>query len=117
MTTLIEKPEMEGTHYGVQVAWFGEEWGEALLALGHHDTRLAMAAFNRHVRHFGGLANLADDPEAVAADWIDQIKQRHGFFRKPDPEDGEDADWSWVVVWCAADNPNAVPITLLRLEA
>lgn len=119
MTTdqLISEPAMEGAHYGVQVAWLGEEWGEALIALGHHDTRLAMAAFNRHTRHFGGLANLADDPEAVAAEWADQIQQRHAVFRKPDPEEDEDQDWSWVAEWCNADNPHAVPVTLLRLEA
>lgn len=118
MTELIEKPAMEGTHYGVQVAWLGEEAGEALVALGHHDTRLVMAAFNRHTRHFGGLMNFADDPEATAADWVDEIQQRHAVFRKPDPdEDYEDPDWSWVAEWCGADNPNAIPVTLLRLEA
>ncbi|NEE12016.1 hypothetical protein G3M58_36865 [Streptomyces sp. SID7499] len=117
MTTLIDAPEMEATHYGVQVAWLGEEWGEALIALGHHDTRRILAAFNRHTRHYGGLTNLADDPDATAAEWADEIQQRHAFFRKPDPEEDEDPDWRWVAYWCEADNPNARPVTLLRLEA
>lgn len=117
MSDLIAKPAMEGTHYGIQVAWLGEDWGEALIALGHHDTRHALAAFNRHARHFGSLANLADDPEATTAEWAGEIKQRHGFFRKPDPDSGEDREWSWVIEWCDADNPNATPVTLLRLEA
>lgn len=112
MTTpeIVTHPEMEATHYGIQVAYIGED-GD-MIALGHHDTRRALAAFNRHARVYCGLRNLADDRDACAADWAGQIEHRMAVIRKPDFD--EDPDWRWVADWSAPDAPGARPITWLE---
>ncbi|MFE2563106.1 hypothetical protein [Streptomyces mirabilis] len=110
---LIADLAMEDTHYGIGVSHIGED-GD-LIALGHHSPRRALAAFNRHMRTFVGLANLADDRSATAADWVPALQQKYAVFRTPDPEnEWEDPDWSWVADWCDADVPGARPVTLLR---
>lgn len=108
---LIADPQMEDTHYGIPVAHIGED-GE-MLALGHHSTRRALAAFNRHARDFAGLTNLADDGSARTNDWASAISQRWAIFRKPDPQ-WEDPDYTWVADWSNPDAPGARPVTLLR---
>ncbi|MFJ9029776.1 hypothetical protein ACIRQP_14830 [Streptomyces sp. NPDC102274] len=114
MTGLILKPQTEDTHYGIPVVHIGEDG--AMLALGHHTPRRALAAFNRHARVFVGLANLADDRSVRAADYIPLISQRHGIFRKPDrASEWEDPDWEWVVVWSVPEHPDAQPITVLDI--
>jgi len=110
---LIADPAMEDTHYGIKVSHIGED-GD-LIALGHHRPLRALAAFNRHMRVFLGLDNLADDRSATAADWLPALQQKHAVFRTPDPENEfEDPEWSWVADWCEAGEPNARPVTLLR---
>jgi hypothetical protein len=111
---LITDPEMEATHYGITVAHIGED-GD-LIALGHHSDRRTLAAFNRHMRTFVGLANLADDRSATAAEWMSALQQKHAVFRAPNPTEDcwEDPDWTWVAEWCDADAPGAKPVTLLR---
>lgn len=110
---LITDPVMEETHYGIKVSHIGED-GD-LIALGHHSDRRTLAAFNRHMRVFLGLANLADDRSATAADWVPALQRKHCVFRVPDPANcWEDVDWSWVAAWCDADTPDATAVTLLR---
>lgn len=53
-------PDLKGftIYYGVPVSDIGEDGN--LIALGHHDTRQVLAAFNRHARTFWGLTDLYD---------------------------------------------------------
>lgn len=111
--TLIADPAMEDIHYGIKVSHIGED-GD-LIALGHHTDRRTIAAFNRHMRAFLGLANLADDRSATVADWLPALQRKHAVFRTPDPENEfEDPEWSWVAHWCDADTADARAVTLLR---
>jgi hypothetical protein len=105
---LIADPEAEDTHYGIAVTHVGED-GD-MLALGHHDTRKALAAFNRHSRTFIGLPNLADDFSARAEDWLDAIRPRWAVFTVPDPEQCQDSEWYWVANFSDEPIPNAQPI-------
>jgi hypothetical protein len=110
---LIADPEMEDTHYGIKVSHIGED-GD-LIALGHHSDLRTLAAFNRHMRVFLGLANLADDRSSTAAEWVPALQRKHAVFRTPDPDNEfEDPEWSWVAHWCDTDTPDARPVTLLR---
>ncbi|OEV14068.1 hypothetical protein [Streptomyces nanshensis] len=111
--TRIAEPEMEDTHYGVAVSYCSEDL-DNMLALGHHDARRALAAFNRHARTLAGLANLANDYSADADDWFSQIQPKWATFRTPDPHnDWEDpASW-WIAEWCDPETPGAQPVTLL----
>lgn len=61
-------PELAGfkTYYGIQVSYIGEDG--AMIALGHHDRRVTIAAMNRHARLDCGLANMLDDPRATYDD-------------------------------------------------
>lgn len=118
-TTLLARDaiEVEGTHYGVPVSTYGED-GD-MLALGHHDPRRAVAAFNRHARRFLGLLNILDDRRADATDVADLLADTvhgHGLFRLPNPELEEDPDYVWVMEECTADTPGAVPVTILRIS-
>ncbi|WP_333759281.1 hypothetical protein [Streptomyces sp. ISBFB 2968] len=108
----IDVPEMEDTHYGIGVSHIGED-GD-LIAIGHHSDRRTLAAFNRHMRTFLGLANLADDRSATAIEWLPALQRKHCVFRTPDPADCWEADWSWVAEWCDPETPGAQPVTLLR---
>jgi hypothetical protein len=85
---------MEAVHYGIPVASVGED-GD-MLALGHHDPRRALAAFNAHARRLG-LCNVADDHAMTAAEVLDDITQQWGYFRLPDPEQDDDPDALWYV--------------------
>ncbi|MEU6979648.1 hypothetical protein [Streptomyces sp. NPDC046371] len=111
--SIITDPEMEGTYFGIAVACIGED-GD-MLALGHHDPRRALAAFNRHARESFGYHNLADDPQASAADWLDATEQRWVIFRAPDPENTTYPQWIWHAESAREDAPHARPVTFLRV--
>jgi hypothetical protein len=104
--TVITNPEMEGTYFGIPVAYYGDEGN--MLALGHHAPRRALAAFNRHARVQCGLYNLADDLQAEAEDWIGGIRTMWLLFSEPD-EPG--------YLWCGRQvekgTAGALPVTLL----
>lgn len=53
-------PDLAGfeEHFGIKVSCFGED-GD-LVALGHHDPRRALAAFNRYTKSLIGLPDLLD---------------------------------------------------------
>ncbi|SES04323.1 hypothetical protein [Streptomyces qinglanensis] len=114
MTELIDNPEMEDTHYGIQMASLGED-GDRLLALGHHEPKRVLAAFNRYARTVIGWPNIADDFTASAADWAGRLEQRWAVFRKPDPDDDEwdVPEYAWHADWSDPDAPGARPVTLL----
>lgn len=118
-TTLLapDAIEIEGTHYGIPVSTYGED-GD-MLAIGHHDPRRALAAFNRHSRRFLGLVNILDDRCADAGDvgnLLADLIPRWGLFRLPRPELEEDPDYVWVMEECTADTPGAMPVTILRIS-
>jgi hypothetical protein len=112
---LIGDPETEDTHYGISITHVGEDGN--MLALGHHDPRKALAAFNKHARTFLDLPNLADDFSARAANWLDAIRPRWAVFTEPDPEQCEDPEWFWVAHFSDAAAPNAQPIMHLDAHA
>jgi hypothetical protein len=106
--------DMEAVHYGIPVCHVGED-GD-LLALGHHDARKVLAAFNRHARVCAGLLNLADDRSTTVADLLPSLRQRWALFRPPDAaSEWDDPDCPWYCDW--VDEPNeagSVPVTILR---
>lgn len=111
--TLLADPEMEATHFGIPVSYYGED-GE-LVALGHHSKRRALAAFNRHARVGMGFDNVADDRDACAAEWADAISlDRWATFCAPDPASpmGHPDD-VWYVVFVPAGTLGALPVTYL----
>jgi hypothetical protein len=112
---IIATPETEDTHYGIPVAHVGED-GD-LLALGHHDRRKTLAAFNKHARTFIGLPNVADDFSAHAEDWLNAIRLRWAVFAVPDPEMAEDPEWTWAARFSDGPIHNAQPIMYLDMHA
>lgn len=110
--SVIAEPETADTILGIRMAPIGED-GD-MLALGHHDKRKALAAFNRYARTVIGIVNLADDFSASAQDWLNSIDQCWALFTTPDPGLGQDPDWTWYVTWCKPETPGALPVTLLR---
>lgn len=114
MDPVIVTPEPEAVHYGIPVTSIGED-GD-MLAIGHHDPRRALAAFNRHARVQWGLANVVDDRSASAAELLGDIAQGWGVFRKPWPgSEDEDPDWEWVMERCSETDEHATPYTRIRL--
>ncbi|MFF5445439.1 hypothetical protein [Streptomyces sp. NPDC012888] len=97
---MTDQPRMEAVHYGIPVAYLGHEG--AMLALGHHDPKRVLAAFDAHTRR---------DGETVAG-YADYLTPRWAVFRDPAPEyDG----CMWTADWCDPDAPGAQPVTLLDL--
>lgn len=115
MTHPIEDPTPEGTYYGIPVAPLGED-GDTLLALGHHDPRRVLAAFNRYARTVCGWPNLADDYSATLTEWAGRIEHKRAVFRTPDPlSQWEDPDCTWIADWSDPTAPGARPVTLLEV--
>lgn len=108
---VITEPEMDATHYGVPVVYYGED-GD-MLALGHHATRRTLAAFNRHARSIG-LRNVADDLQAEAEDWLNDISEAWFVFTQPNPDEGDDPDFIWYAHQVEPGSPNAIPVMYLR---
>jgi hypothetical protein len=106
--------DLEAVHYGIAVCCSGED-GD-MIALGHHGKRKALAAFNRHCRVFLGLANIADDHSATAADYADDITELWGVPRQPNEEERDNEGWKWALDDAPADAPGAIPYTFLRLS-
>lgn len=112
ISTLIADPEMEGTYFGIPVAYYGED--SRMIALGHHPERKALAAFNRHARTFIRFPNVADDRSAEAAYWENAIEHLWATFTAPDPADPtEYPKGFWYVQFADAGQPGALPVTVL----
>ncbi len=59
-------------HYGIRVAYLDED-GE-MVALGHHDPRRVVAAFNRHSRQGSCWLNMADDTEVTYREVVNALQ-------------------------------------------
>lgn len=76
------------TYYGVEVRTIGEDG--ALIAVGHHEPRRVIAAFNAYVREYLGYQNL-DDYRPRFGDLASRI----------------DRVWLALVPWCGdCDDPH-----------
>ena len=103
--------DMEATYYGIAVCYSGED-GD-MIALGHHDKRRTIAALNKHARVYCGLRNITDDHRTRAASISRSLSARWGLATKPDPEDGDDPDWAWILKPATAETPGAIPYMFL----
>lgn len=111
---LVTEPETDDTQFGIAIAHVGEDGN--LLALGHHDKRKTLAAFNRHGRTFLGWLNLAEDHSATADEWLGLITPRWAVFAVPDPLKGQDPDCTWWATFHDAPVEGAQPVMHLRVH-
>jgi hypothetical protein len=122
VTTPEEMAKAMRKHYGVHVSYVGED-GE-MIALGHHDPRRVVAAFNREARVHSFLTNMCDDSRAFYSDVADDLQQLHARLAtacdeadQPDHDDdcGECAEIrkaDWFIRWDVnPEDPGAFPIT------
>jgi hypothetical protein len=113
MTSELFNPsasDMEAVHYGIPVSGYGEDG--AMLALGHHDTRRAFAAFNRHARTSFGFVNFADERDARAEDWVGEVRYGWLSFYRGDPL----GDFLWEGKVVDEGDPGAVAVTYLDVS-
>lgn len=120
-------------YFGIRVADVGED-GD-LIALGHHEPKAALAAFNAHAKKFWGLVDLFDTGPHDAPRWrraLQDVKQRWAVSltdrcrdcvrdgRRDDCAGCGDVqaaikEGSWWIAYDAAeDEPGAFPVTLWR---
>jgi hypothetical protein len=105
-----ENVRTDATHFGIPVAFVDDD-GD-MIALGHHEPRRALAAFNRHARSGGGLTNLVGDRQATADEALGCIHQRWAIIRKPDPDNPrDDPEYAWIAEWVPRDTTGAQPVT------
>ncbi|MFJ9846320.1 hypothetical protein ACIRYZ_38950 [Kitasatospora sp. NPDC101155] len=109
--------------YGLPVAaLLNDHDGEyAFLALGHGlDWRRLVATANRHMRHKYDWANLLDDTTPGAMRSLRRLTETWAAFAVP-LEHSQDNGWpdevAWNITWTQADDPSAVPVTLLDLKS
>jgi hypothetical protein len=119
--TVEEMVQRMHEHYGVRVAYVGDD-GE-MMALGHHEPRRVVAAFNREARVHSWLTNMCDDDRAWYRDVADDLRQEYGVLAtacegadQPDHDDDcgecyEIRKSDWYVRWGEADTPGAFPVT------
>lgn len=113
----VTAADMEATYDGIAVCCSGED-GD-MLALGHHDPAVALAAFNRHAREYLGLANIVDDaamPADELADFANCIAPAWGIARKATEAEQDNEGWSWRLEPAAKDAPGAIAYTYLGLD-
>ncbi|MEU0515610.1 hypothetical protein [Amycolatopsis sp. NPDC006125] len=117
------KPFMQ-EHHGVWVCYIGED-GD-VIALGHHEPRRVLAAFNRIARKECGLVNLVDDRNAR---YVEVARELHWRMARlvtacEAPEHDQDIeergycyhcvslkDGGFWVDWSDPEHPDAFPIT------
>lgn len=120
-------------YFGIRVADIGED-GD-LIALGHHDPKAALAAFNAHAKKFWGLVDLLDGGQHDQNRWrwaLENAKQKWAVSltdgcrdcvkegRREDCVDCSDVratvkDGSWWIAYDATDDePGAFPVTVWR---
>lgn len=81
-------------YYGVKVATLGEEC-DIYVAIGHHDPRRVLAAFNAHARQYHGLQDLTDG----------ESRGNPGYWLNPAAK--IDTCWAVLVTECdAAGEPD-----------
>ncbi len=118
-------PELDGFQecYGIRVSYIGDDG--AMIALGHHDKRVVIAAMNRHARTYCGLENMLDDPRAGYHDverglsecWAVELHDRclecgdnpecrecHALRNRPAEE--------WCLRWGIERTPGSFPVMI-----
>jgi hypothetical protein len=120
-------------YFGIRVADIGDD-GD-LIALGHHDPKAALAAFNAHAKTFWGLVDLLDGGQHDKARWrrvLDSITRRWAVQCTDQcrtcMRDGQRVEcgdcaevqavvkagsW-WIDSSAAEDEPGAFPVTIWR---
>lgn len=109
--------DFEATYDGIPVCCSDEDGN--MIALGHHDPDVALAAFDRHAREFVKIENLLADPAATPedlADLADCITQNWGVAHAATEEQQDQEGWSWRLESATAETPGAVPYTFLNLD-
>ncbi|MFD3665769.1 hypothetical protein ACFWVF_35055 [Streptomyces sp. NPDC058659] len=95
----------------------------AFIVLGHQrwaDVIEAAAAYMSRIHGWRNLHLYPGDDPSVLIPRIPRAVHTHGvFLRHPHPDHGCGCEWddTWRMVWAAADEPGAVPITALRHPA
>jgi uncharacterized protein (DUF2249 family) len=131
--TTSELPQLDGflTYQGMQVCTIGED-GDIFVALGHHDPRHALSAFNAMAKNLLGWMDLTDgdgtnDPKVwkaalarVETAWT-VLKYRcdDADDAEHDPDCSEcleiaEAGW-WLDWYTKCDAPGAFPVMFWRL--
>ncbi|MCW6003896.1 hypothetical protein K1W54_04770 [Micromonospora sp. CPCC 205371] len=120
-------------YFGIRVADIGED-GD-LIALGHHDPKAALAAFNAHAKKFWGLVDLLDGAQHDQGRWLwalENVKQKWAVSLtdrcRECAKDGlreectscsdvratiKEGSW-WIAYDAAEDEPGAFPVTVWR---
>ncbi len=99
-----------GTFYSVKVCYVGDD-AEFLLALGHHEPRRVIAAFNKAARHCG-FEDIYDGQRKPGVVVADELERRWAwvYWDVPhaDPED-------WLIRWDAPQHDYySFPVTVWR---
>lgn len=135
--TDVTLPELTGfeTYHGIKVSLVGED-GDNYVALGHHEPRAALAAFNAYAQHTVGLEDLTDGSArhdraywqklllAVKQCWA-VLRETCDEYGSASHEDGcfrcaeigaEVRAGGWWLEWCVdQDAVSAFPVTTLSL--
>ena len=123
-STPDEMKRMMQEHYGVWVSYVGDD-GD-MVALGHHEPKRVLAAFNRYARRECGLVNITDDRRAGYAAVASDLRWRMARLvtacdSPTHDEDERDSycgrcsllgDGGWYIDWADQDAPGAFPITM-----
>ncbi|GAB2891782.1 hypothetical protein [Streptomyces mayteni] len=111
---------VDATYYGVRIVVI--EDADALLAIGTHDLRRAIAAWSRYLRETTGETlqeHLALCAPGCTASWCTRYGCRTLprmldldwlLFRVPDLAENRGPDRGWDIVFAAADIPGAIPV-------
>lgn len=121
-----ELPDVSGfkEHFGIRMTTLGDDC-EILVALGHHEPREALRAFDRLMREdlgMDGIRMTFNRPQ----DAVEELDRRWAFFRTEcgdcagNPACREcakikAADW-WLDYESADQQPGMFPVTVLDLE-
>lgn len=109
--------DMEAVYDDIAVCCSGED-GD-MIALGHYDPAVALAAFNRHAREYLKIANVADDDALTTeelADFADCTTAQWGIARQATAEEEANQGWVWVLTLAKKDDSGAIPYTFLALD-
>ncbi|MDQ0376538.1 hypothetical protein [Amycolatopsis thermophila] len=128
-STVEEMRKSMQEHYGVWVCFVGDD-GD-LVALGHHEPKRVLAAFNRYCRIELSMRNVADDRDVSYKEAAEILRWRHGRLitacESPDHDDeirmghschqcallGGGGEW-WLD-WSNPEHPDAFPITMWQV--
>ncbi|MEW2068283.1 hypothetical protein [Streptomyces sp. NPDC007346] len=114
-------------HRGLHIAGIDDAtdahlYPAGFLALGHHrwaDVIEGAAAYMARVHGWRNLHYPGDDPSELIPRIPRAVQTWGVFLRHPHPDHSCGCEWddTWRMVWAAATEPGAVPITALRHPA